>query len=114
MNRDVMMARFARDLSLPRALFSTSLISIVVFENHIKSRIQHCERSELHLHFELTKIHQKLAKLTIFGIFNEFLSTPNVTVARFARNVECDFFCDFQTLCSGRGPIRKASLVAST
>ena len=23
----------------------------------------------------------------------------NVNVARFARNVECDFFCDFQTLC---------------
>ena len=46
MNRDVMMARFARDLSLPRALFSTSLISITVFENNIKSRIQHCQRSE--------------------------------------------------------------------
>ena len=27
------------------------------------------------------------------------LSTQNVNVARFARNVECDFFCDFQTLC---------------
>ena len=35
------------------------------------------------------------AKLTIFGIFNELL---NVNVARFARNVECDFFCDFKTL----------------
>ena len=41
---------------------------------------------------------QKLAKLTIFGIFNELLSTQNVNVARFARNVECNFFCDFQTL----------------
>ena len=38
-------------------------------------------------------------KLTIFGIFNELLSTQNVNVARFARNVECDFFGDFQTLC---------------
>ena len=27
-----------------------------VFENHRKSRIQHCERSELRLHFEWTKI----------------------------------------------------------
>ena len=27
------------------------------------------------------------------------MSTQNVNVARFARNVECDFFCDFQTLC---------------
>ena len=26
------------------------------------------------------------------------LSTQVVNVARFARNVECDFFCDFQTL----------------
>ena len=35
-------------------------------------------------------------KLTIFfGIFIELLSTLNVNVARFARNVECDFFCDF-------------------
>ena len=33
-----------------------------------------------------------------FGIFNELLSTQNVNVARFARNVKCDFFCDFQTL----------------
>ena len=30
-------------------------------------------------------------------IFNELLSTPNI--ARFARNVEWDFFCDFQILC---------------
>ena len=32
-----------------------------------------------------------------FGIFNELLSTQNVNAARFARNVEWDFFCDFQT-----------------
>ena len=31
-------------------------------------------------------------KLTIFGIFYKLLSTQNVNVARFARNVECDFF----------------------
>ena len=36
-------------------------------------------------------------KWTIFGIFNQLLSTQNVNVARFARNVEWDFFCDFQT-----------------
>ena len=39
---------------------------------------------------------QKLAKIDPFGIFNELLSTQNVNVARFARNVECDFFGDFQ------------------
>ena len=33
--------------------------------------------------------------LIIFGIFNELLSTQNVNVARFARNVECDFFGRF-------------------
>ena len=33
-----------------------------VFENQPKSRIQHCERSELRLHFEWTKIHQKWQK----------------------------------------------------
>ena len=30
-----------------------------VFENHIKSLIQHCERSELRLHYEWTKVHLK-------------------------------------------------------
>ena len=36
----------------------TSMSSIIgtVFENHRKSLIQHCERSELHLHFEWTKV----------------------------------------------------------
>ena len=34
-------------------------------------------------------------KLTIFGIFNELLSTQNVNVARFAL-VEWDFFCNFK------------------
>ena len=34
-----------------------------------------------------------------FDIFNELLSIQNVYVARFARNVEWDFFCDFQTPC---------------
>ena len=34
---------------------------------------------------------QKLAKLTIFGIFNELLSPQNVNVARFARLVNKTF-----------------------
>ena len=38
-------------------------------------------------------------KLTIFGIFNSILSTQKVNLARFARNVEWDVFCNFQTLC---------------
>ena len=40
---------------------------------------------------------QKPSKWTILGIFNQLLSTQNVNVARFAHNVEWDFFCDFQT-----------------
>ena len=36
---------------------------------------------------------------TLFDIFNELLSTQNATVARFARNVEWEFFFDFQTQC---------------
>ena len=36
-----------------------------VFENHRKSRIQYCERSELRLHFEWTKVHTKCQKSSI-------------------------------------------------
>ena len=40
-----------------------------------------------------------LLKVTLkVGIFDNFLSTQNVNIARFARNVECDFLGDFQTL----------------
>ena len=45
------------------------------------------------------QVFKNLPKLTIFSIFNELLSTQIVNVARFARNVECDFFFDFQTQC---------------
>ena len=43
---------------------------------------------------------KKIAKLSIFGIFNEVLSTQNVKEARFAHNVDIDFFWHFQTLCA--------------
>ena len=33
-----------------------------VFENQRKSRIQHCERSELRFYFEWTKVHKKCQK----------------------------------------------------
>ena len=36
---------------------------------------------------------------SILTIFNELLFTQNVNIACYARNVEWDFFCDFQTLC---------------
>ena len=40
-------------------------------------------------------VYQKLAKLTFLGIFDAIWSTQNVNVARFARNVEWDFFVIF-------------------
>ena len=42
-----------------------------MFENHRKSLIQHCERSELRLHFEWTKVNkkfQKCSKPEVFGL----------------------------------------------
>ena len=48
-------------------------------------------------------IGQKLIKNAKNGqfwlFFNELLFTQNVNLACYARNVEWDFFCDFQTLC---------------
>ena len=38
----------------------------------------------------------EIAKLAIFGIFNDLLSTKNANVARFARNIEWDFFVIFK------------------
>ena len=38
-------------------MYNTLKWNNTVFENHRKSRIQHCERSELRLHFEWTKVH---------------------------------------------------------
>ena len=36
--------------------FYVDFQTLTVFENHRKSFIQHCERSELRLHFEWTKV----------------------------------------------------------
>ena len=57
-------------------------------------------------HFDVFK---KSPKLTIFGNFDELFSTQNVNVARFARNFECDFLCDFQTLCSSSSQGKKTT-----
>ena len=51
------------------------------------------------------KITQNVAFFNFVKIdhfFNElFCPLKNVNVARFARNVECDFYYDFQTPCVG-------------
>ena len=73
-------------------------LNLTLFENH-----QNC----LILIFQFWHFLLKLTCLvalfdssnwTIFGIFNELLSTQNVNIARFARNIKWDFFYDFQTM----------------
>ena len=66
--------------------------SILAFSNNfcpIKSDL-----SGNTLLYRKLQVFKNSPKLTIFGIFNELLSTQNENVARFARNVECDFLCD--------------------
>ena len=40
-----------------------------MFENHRKSRIRHCERSELRLHIEWPKIDQNAKNGTFWQVF---------------------------------------------
>ena len=53
-----------------------------VVENHRKSRIQHCERSELRLHFEWAKVHGKMPKMVNFGDYLKTLSLLSNSVTR--------------------------------
>ena len=52
---------------------------LTVFENHRKSIIQHCERSELRLPFEWTKVNQKCQKLFSLAIFWKPAQVHSVT-----------------------------------
>ena len=84
--------------------------STTVFQNHSKCLIEFFKFGIFHQLDQLENnlsgntvwpqatILQKVAKLTIIGIFDELLSPQNVNVARFARYIEWDVFCDFQTL----------------
>ena len=57
---------FSADL----AYFSKSFLQMcTVFENHRKSCIQHCERSELRLHFKVDKSSLTLQKYSILASF---------------------------------------------
>ena len=64
---------FINYVSLKYYVMSMVIIKLsnidTVFENHRKSRIQHCERSELRLHFEWTKVNQKCQKQLIWRVF---------------------------------------------
>ena len=83
-----------------------------VFENHPKSRIQHCERSELRLHFEWTKVHLKCQKWSILASFwkpaacgqivlldRAILKGQKLLEMPLSKSLRCDFLGDFQTLC---------------
>ncbi len=84
----------------------TSHLSFKLFENYSKCRIWIFEFWHFPTIFALLKltclvtlfdrklqVFKNSSKWTIFGILIELLSTQNVNVARFARNVEWDFFC---------------------
>ena len=53
----------------PTCMPSSSLPSSTLFENHRKSCIQHCKRSELHLHFMWPKVGYKCQKWSILTSF---------------------------------------------
>ena len=54
-NSDVMASSSMQNFENKREM-ACKLDKTMVFENHRKSLIQHCERSELRLHFEWTKV----------------------------------------------------------
>ena len=86
-----------------------------VFENHRKSLIQHCDQSELRLHFEWTKVDQKCQKWSILASFwkpeacgQTVLPDRLILIGqKLAENakiekLKCDIFSDLQTLCLRR------------
>ena len=50
---------------------STKVIKLrnTVFENHPKSRIHHCERSKIRLHFEWTKLIENAKRGPFWQVF---------------------------------------------
>ena len=82
-----------------------------MFENNRKSLIQHWERSELRLHFELTKVNLKSQKWSIWASFwkpvacgqtvlpdRTILIRQKLVENAIIQRLKCDFFGDFQTL----------------
>ena len=85
-----------------------------MFENHRKSLIQHCERSELRLHFEWTKVNWKCQKWSILASFWKLEACgqtvlPDRSVLIGQKLVEkakiqkfkCDILSNFQTMWVG-------------
>ena len=74
-----------------------------MFEIRQKSPIQYSERSELRLHFECTKVHQKCQKWSIWRFFKMLPDRPLFLKQKLVENakikkLKCDIFGDFQTL----------------
>ena len=74
------------DLKIIRLLLVQKFAEIqkncAVVENNRKSLIQHCERSELRLHFEWPKVHQKSQKRSILASFWQTWSLHSNSVTR--------------------------------
>ena len=72
-----------------------------MFKNHWKSRIQHCERSELNLHFEWTKVHEKCQKWLICRVLEKADACGQTVLpdtferTKIGGNLKCDIFGDF-------------------
>ena len=60
---------YSRDKQLIGAQVDQVSIFSTVFENPAKSLIQHCERSELCLHFEWTKVHKNAKNGQFWRLF---------------------------------------------
>ena len=78
------------------------LIYITVFENHRKSLIQHCVRSEVGLHFEWTKVDKKWQKSSIWSWnlrSNSVTRQVNFDRTKNGGISKCDILGNFQTLC---------------
>ena len=75
-----------------------------MFENRPKSRIQHCERSEQHLHFEMPKMVNLTSFLkpeacgqTVLPDMSILIGQKLVENAKI-QQFKCDFLSSFQTL----------------
>ena len=66
-----------------------------MFENHRKSLIQHCERSELRLQFELTKAYQKCPKWSNLASFWKTWSLRPTQLKEFLNETFCVIFKPF-------------------
>ena len=111
-------------------MFKKSPKRFTVFENPEKSLIQHCERSELRLYFEWTKVILKCQKRSILAIFwkpeacgktvlpdRSILIGEKLLEKAKIEKLKCDIFADFQALwayvyiLSGQKLMKNAKIV---